>query len=95
MLEALSQAIEEADIELDGTALAEGYRLLDRLSARLARAAGEFDRAGLWDVDDATSMPAWLRNRAGRTPGESVRITRVARVSAACPSPTRHGRTER
>ena len=85
MLETLAQAIDETEIDVDGAALAEGYRLLDRLAAKLARAAGAFDRAGLWDLDDATSMPAWLRAKAGRTPGDAVRITRTARMTNQLP----------
>ena len=69
----------------DGATLAEAYRLYDRLAARLARCVGEFDRAGLWDLDDATSMPAWLRANAGRAPGDAARIVRVARVTAHLP----------
>ena len=85
MLEGLAAAIDELDIDLDGAALIDGYRLLDRLAAKLARSVGAFDRAGLWDVDGATSMKAWLRTRAGRAPADATRITLAARVVRSLP----------
>jgi hypothetical protein len=78
MLEGLEQAIEAAPIGPDRDTLVDGFRLLDRLAARLADAVGEFDRAGLWDLDDATSMAAWLRVHADRSGADAARLVRVA-----------------
>ena len=85
MLDELAQAIESAPIAPDGATIAAGYRLLDRLAARLTEAAGTFDRAGLWDLDDATSMASWLRTEAGRSGGDAARVVRLATVAARLP----------
>jgi 5-methylcytosine-specific restriction protein A len=85
MLVALAEAIEEAPLAADPAALREGYRLLDRLAARLTQCATAVDRAGLWDLDDATSMVAWLRSEAGRTGAEASRILRVGRLAERLP----------
>jgi hypothetical protein len=67
MCTGLGEAIEELSIPLDGDALAEALALRDRLDARIAQAVAEFDRHQLWDMEGATSLTAWLVDRAGMT----------------------------
>ena len=65
MCSVLADAIAAYEIPLDSASLREAFGLLDRLRAKVTAAAGAFDRAELWDLDDATSMTAWLKHHAG------------------------------
>jgi hypothetical protein len=64
MFEELGTAIDELDIPVDGAALAAVLALRDRLDARISDAVATHDRAALWELDGATSMTAWLADRA-------------------------------
>jgi hypothetical protein len=64
MFEQLGDAIEGLDIPTHGDALVAVLALRDRLDARISSAVAAHDRAGLWELDGATSMTAWLRDRA-------------------------------
>ncbi len=50
-LEVLGEAIESLEIGFDSTELAQAHRLLDRLSARVCVADGDFDAGEGWDLD--------------------------------------------
>jgi hypothetical protein len=65
MFKGLRSEVESLVIPVDGDALAEAFALYDRLGARLCDAIGEFDGAGLWKVEGATSLTAWLAARVG------------------------------
>jgi hypothetical protein len=84
MFEQLSEAIDDLSIPLDGRALTQALMLADRLAAKVAAVVGEFDRHGLWDLDGATSMRAWLRD-AGLTSGDASRLTDTGRKVNALP----------
>ncbi len=73
MFEALAEAIEELEVPAEGTAIVEALALRDRLDAKICEAVGDFDTAGLWDLDAATSATAWLRDHAGMTRREAAR----------------------
>ena len=79
MLEDLAEAIEELDIPVDGAGLIQVLALRDRLDARIAEAVGAFDAAGLWDLDAATSMTAWLKDQASMTRRAAVRLSTLGR----------------
>lgn len=64
----LAEAIEELEIPPQGDAIVEGIALHDRLGAAICAAVGDFDAAGCWEVEGASSMTAWLRHR-GRQSG--------------------------
>jgi hypothetical protein len=64
MFEELGTAIDELDIPADGATLAAVVALRDRLDARISHAVAAQDHAGLWELDGATSMTAWLTDRA-------------------------------
>ena len=53
-LQALDEAVDGLELGLDGAELVRCQRALDRLSAKLGAAYGDFDAADLWDVDGAT-----------------------------------------
>jgi hypothetical protein len=57
----------------------------DRFEAFVAEQVGEFDQAGLWELDAATSMQAWLRDQAGFTSRSAARLVPMARKLAAMP----------
>lgn len=53
LFEELAKAVEKLTIPVDGFALVRALALRDRLDARIAEAAGDFDAAKLWDIDAA------------------------------------------
>ena len=78
MFERLAAEIEAVGVPVDGAALVEGFALLDRLAAKLSAAVGAFDRAGLWDLDGAVSMTAWLREAARLSNRKAAQVVRTA-----------------
>jgi uncharacterized protein DUF222 len=85
MCKGLAEAIEEHSIPLDGDALAEAFALADRLQAKLVQAVGDYDRSELWNIGGATSMAAWLRDRAGLTDRRARYLTRLGRRLCSLP----------
>ena len=85
MCTGLAEAIDDYTIPLDGDALAEAFALADRLQAKLVDAVAGFDTAQLWDIDGATSMTAWLRDRAGLTGRRARHLTSTARRLRSLP----------
>ena len=85
MFVALSEAIEGLDLALDGDDLATVARLADRLTAKVTMAAAAFDAAELWDTEGATSMMAWLRDRARMTNRDARRMAGIGRRLRTCP----------
>jgi hypothetical protein len=79
VLEILAEAIETLDIPIDGAALVRVLALRDQLDARIAEAIGAFDAHGLWDIDAATSMTAWLVSSASMTRRAAARLASVSR----------------
>ena len=79
MLDELAVAIERLEISVDGPVLVQLLALRDQLDARIVGAVGSFDAAGLWDLDAATSMTAWLRASAGMTSRAAGRLSLLAR----------------
>jgi hypothetical protein len=84
VFEELGTAIDGLDIPLDGAALAALVGLRDRLDAHISDAVAAHDRAGLWELDSATSMTAWLADRAGvprpRAAATVARARKLARL---------------
>jgi len=65
--------------------LAAGAELVDLLRAHLSGLAGEVDAAGLWDLDGASSLTSWLRDRGGMSNREATRTSTAARRLRDCP----------
>ncbi|MGH9290639.1 MAG: DUF222 domain-containing protein, partial [Acidimicrobiales bacterium] len=86
MFEQLGQAIDGLDIPLDGDALVTVLALRDRLDAHISSAVAAHDRAGLWELDGATSMTAWLADRASmprpRAAATAARGRKLAQLPA-------------
>src|ERR671911_644567 len=82
--EQLGTAVETLDIPLDGDALAAVITLRDRLEARISDAVNAYDRAGLWELDGATSLTGWLADRGGmaraRAAASAARARKLARL---------------
>src|ERR687897_2617073 len=85
VFEELGTAIEGLDIPVDGDALAAVIGLRDRLEARISDAVNAYDRAGLWELDGATSMTSWLADRGGmaraRAAASAARARKLARLT--------------
>lgn len=75
----LAEAVEEVQIPVCGDDIAEVISLMDRLSAKVTEAVGAFDKAGIWEIEGASSMTAWLRHRARMSGGAASTMTRTAR----------------
>jgi Domain of unknown function (DUF222)/HNH endonuclease len=84
MFEQLGNTIDELDIPVDSDALAAILAQRDRLDARISDAVAAHDHAGLWELDGATSMTAWLSDRARmprpRATATSVRARKLAQL---------------
>jgi Domain of unknown function (DUF222)/HNH endonuclease len=85
MFEQLGEVIEGLDIPVDGDGLAALLALRDRLDARISAAVATYDRAGLWELDGATSMTAWLVDRAAMPRPRAAATTSRARKLAHLP----------
>jgi hypothetical protein len=59
--------------------------LRDRLDARISDAVAAHDRAGLWELDGATSMTAWLVDRAAMPRARAAAMVSRARKLAHLP----------
>ena len=73
------------DMQVLGDAILEKLELIDRLSAEVAVMMGEFDAAGGWEVEGATSAVAWLRDRAGMTGSAAKSLVRTAQRLRSLP----------
>jgi hypothetical protein len=74
--------IDELDIPTDSAALAAVVGLRDRLDAHISHAVATYDRAGLWELDGATSMTAWLADRAALPrPRAAATVSRARKLA--------------
>ncbi len=62
-------------------------RQQQQVAAQLADEVAEFDRAGLWELDGATSMTAWLKDRAQLSGRQAARLVAEAKKASASRSP--------
>jgi hypothetical protein len=79
VLAVLEAAIDDLDVDVLSTELAEGFALLDRLHAKLTMAAAAFDHNKRWELDAAGSMTSWLRTHAARSHVDAPRIRATGR----------------
>jgi hypothetical protein len=85
-LGALAAAVEGLSVPVDGDVLVELLGLADRLQARIHREVDGFDRAGLWDLEGASSLTAWLRDRARCSNRAAVACAKTVRRLRHCPT---------
>ncbi|HET7722467.1 MAG TPA: HNH endonuclease signature motif containing protein [Acidimicrobiales bacterium] len=72
----LAEAIETLEVPLERDAIVTVLGLRDRLEGRIAAVLGEFQAAGLHELDGSVTMAAWLRHRThldGETAGRCAR----------------------
>ena len=81
----LTAAIEITEIPLDGRALTEILRILDRLDAKVSEAVGEFDARQLWQIDMSPSLVDWLTHHARMTDAEARALAVVSLRLRSCP----------
>ena len=86
VLGVLESAIEELDLGFDADTLVAACRLLDRLTAKVAMAAAEFDASKQWGLDGATSAAAWLKHRAGMTAPAASWTVRTGKLVKQLPA---------
>src|SRR4029453_9908457 len=87
MFEELGTAIDTLDIPADGAWLAAVVGLRAPPDARISDAGSAHDRAGLWELDGATSMTAWLADRATMPRPRAAAMVSRARQLAPLPVP--------
>jgi hypothetical protein len=83
----LDEAIGKLD-EPDGVPAAElvaAFALRDRLDAWLSAAVGAFDRDEQYELQGATSMTAWLKDRCRQTGADAARTASTARTLRSLP----------
>jgi hypothetical protein len=85
VFESLCTEIDQLSIPPCSEAITEALALRDRLDAKITDAVGAFDAAELWDLDSATSMTAWLRQRGAMTKREAARMTGRAKKLQSLP----------
>jgi hypothetical protein len=91
VFEGLATEVDELSIPLFGEAIIEVLAVRDRLDAKISVAVSDFDRAGLWDLDSATSMTAWLRQYGAMTKREAGRVSGRPRSYVSFPLPLLRG----
>lgn len=85
MFGSLAEAVEELGVPVDPEALVEVLWLSDRLAAKVSQAVGAVDAAKLWDLSGATSMRAFLKDKAGCTGAAAQRMTVTAKKLTKLP----------
>jgi hypothetical protein len=86
MFEALLDAVERLEIPLAREALRALAAVRDLLDARLTQALAAYDAAGLYAVDGALSMQAWLRHETDAASAVAARLVARGRVVQSCPT---------
>jgi uncharacterized protein DUF222/HNH endonuclease len=76
--DALERAIDELEIPVERDCLVLSCRLLDKLTAKVVQAVGDYDAADMWSVDGAVSMTAWLRAHTDRVAQDASWMTKTA-----------------
>lgn len=81
MFESLMAEARAVNVPVDGDALREMMAVIVHLSAKFTQAVGAFDAAEVWDLDDATSLVAWLAHECGLSRAEAARwATKATRL---------------
>lgn len=85
VFEVLEAAITGLEVPLDGEDLEALIVLRDRLDARVCGAVADFDAAGRWETEGATSMTAWLADRGRMVRARAGSLARRARLVTQLP----------
>ena len=81
----LIEAVDELDIAVDGSELRRALWGLDRLSAKISAAVGEFDAAELYEAGGAHSMGSWLGYQAAMAGPDARRMAATAKRLRSMP----------
>ena len=73
----LEQVVGDLELSVDGSEITRLFAVADQLLARAFTTLDGFDTAGLWDIDGAISLPAWLVTHAGRSRSEAFSLART------------------
>ena len=84
-LSGIAALVEELEIAPLGAEIRAAVGVRDRLDARIARAVGDFDAAGLYDLDGDLTTQTWLAHHTGTTPAAANRMTKRGRTLRALP----------
>ena len=84
-LPGLAQLVDELEIAPVSDEIRAAIAVRDRLDARIAEAVGEFEAAGLYDLDGDLTMQTWLRHHTGASPTTATRVTLRGRKLRALP----------
>lgn len=79
MLSDLLERVDELELAPRGDDIAAAIAARDQLSAKITAAVGDFDHAGDWALDGATSATAWLRSNAGMSGGDAAATVKNGR----------------
>lgn len=85
VIEQLVALVDTLDLDADDGEVAAALALRDRLDAHVAAGIRAVDTAELWDVRGATSMTAWVADRARMPRGRAATMVRVARLVERLP----------
>jgi hypothetical protein len=86
VLAALAAAVDGWVPAADAGELVRVLGLVDRLVAKCHGVVGELDVDGVWELDGATSMAAWLQLHAGQTGAQATSMARTARRLRSWPA---------
>src|SRR5437764_15384303 len=86
MCQGLREAIEEVEIGSGADAIATVLADVSRLESKICAAVGAFDADGLYEVDGATSVVAWLRNHGQLSGARASSLVRTARRMRKLPA---------
>lgn len=86
VIEQLLVLVDTLDLDADDGELAAALALRDRLDAHVAAGVRAVDAAELWDARGATSMTAWVADRARMPRGRAATMVRVARLVERLPA---------
>jgi hypothetical protein len=85
-LGALAEAVADLDPPVDPASLTEALRIRDLFEAKIALGVAQFDRAGMWELDHATSAVAWLRQLGGMSAGAALALLKAGRRASDVPA---------
>ena len=73
MCTTLTETIDQVSINVSRDDIVAAFEARSRLDAKLCGVVRDFDELGLWELDGATSMVAWLKTFAGLSGGGRTR----------------------
>jgi hypothetical protein len=85
-MDELRAAVTALSLRPDGAESQSVLVLIDMLRARVVEVLGEFDALGMWELEGATSLTAWLRHHSRMTGRDAQRLSVLARALTQLPA---------